>query len=192
MVGHVIEMERQLGCIGAHGDALLFQSEWEKTDCVAVQRWEIFNYKRNAANWLRISIWEYNRLMLRGFTVFEMTIVSNARHIMQSLQHTRSLIQTHTFFKMSVERIQKVSWMLWWTRSSMNREPSTLSVSCRNRWQHYEAPHSSIFHHSFSWETYRCLCVFVCVFLQRVLWDEVSLRRLAVKGLLKPKLSCMI
>lgn len=75
----------------------------------------------------------------------------------------------------------------------MNRKPSTLPVPCRNRWQHYQASHSSIIHHSFSQAVHGCLCVYLCVFfLHSVLLGEVTLRRLAVKQVYTLKLSCRI
>ena len=48
----------------------------------------------------------------------------------------------------------------------MNREPPNLSVSCQNRWQHYQASHSSIIQPSSGRGTAR-ECVFVRVCPQR-------------------------
>lgn len=80
--------------------------------------------------------------------------------------------------------------MLWWAWSSVNRKPSTLSVSCRNRWQHYQASHSSIIYHSFSWAVHRYLRVCLCVLVHSLLLGKVTLRRLAVKRVCTLKRSC--
>lgn len=46
----------------------------------------------------------------------------------------------------------------------MNRKPSHLSVSCRNRWQHYRATHTHIHHPPFSQSgtVHKCVLVRVC------------------------------